>query len=57
MQRVENHCFLNIHTKQFKFFRGENFTPEFICEFLKDWKGIDLTSLIEDKARVLLQTG
>jgi hypothetical protein len=57
MQRVENHFFLNIHTKQFKFFRGENFTPEFICEFLKDWKSIDLTSLIEDKVRVLLQTG
>jgi hypothetical protein len=48
------HFFLNIHTKQFKFFRGENFTPEFICEFLKDWKSIDLTSLIEDKVRVLL---
>jgi hypothetical protein len=45
---------LNIHTKQFKFFRGENFTPEFICEFLNDWKGIDLRPLIEEQVKILL---
>jgi hypothetical protein len=40
------HFFLNVHTKNFEFFRGENWTPERICEFLLEWKGIDLTSLI-----------
>jgi hypothetical protein len=40
------HFFLNIHTKNFQFFRGQNWTPERICEFLQEWKGIDLTSLI-----------
>ena len=49
---VKDHCnilhfFLNVHTKKFKFFRGEDLTPEVICEFLKDWKGIDVTELIE----------
>ena len=55
---VKDHCnilhfFLNLHTKQFEFFRGKNWTPEIICELLADWKGIDLTPLIEDKAKVL----
>jgi hypothetical protein len=41
------HFLLNVHSKQFEFFRGrETFTPEIICEFLQDWKGIDLTPLI-----------
>lgn len=40
------HFFLNVHTKNFEFFRGKNWTPELICEFLQEWKGIDLTSLI-----------
>lgn len=48
---VKDHCnilhfFLNVHTKKFEFFRGKDLTPETICEFLKDWKGIDLTPLL-----------
>jgi hypothetical protein len=42
------HFFLNVHTKNFPFFRGENWTPERICEFLQEWGGIDLSSLIVD---------
>ena len=50
---VKDHCnilhfFLNLHTKKFEFFRAKSFTPEMICEFLKDWKGIDLKSLLRD---------
>ncbi|MBC6477549.1 MAG: hypothetical protein GDA56_06930 [Hormoscilla sp. GM7CHS1pb] len=49
---VKDHCnilhfFLNVHTQNFKFFRGQNFTPEVICSFLHDWKGIYLTVLLE----------
>jgi hypothetical protein len=50
---VKDHCnilhfLLNVHTKQFEFFRGrETFPPEVICEFLNDWQGIDLTPLIK----------
>ena len=56
---VKDHCnilhfFLNLHTKQFEFFRGKNWTPEVICEFLQDWKGIDLAPLIEDRVKVLI---
>ncbi len=49
---VKDHCnilhfLLNLHTKQFEFFRGrETFTPEVICEFLNDWQGIDLAPLV-----------
>lgn len=55
---VKDHCnilhfLLNLHTKQFEFFRGKNWTPEKICEFLKDWKGIDLTPLITEKTAAL----
>ncbi|WP_254564549.1 hypothetical protein [Oscillatoria sp. HE19RPO] len=54
---VKDHCnilhfLLNVHTKQFAFFRGrETFTPEIICEFIKDWKGIDLTPLIASREK------
>ena len=56
---VKDHCnilhfLLNLHTKQFEFFRGKNWTPEVICEFLQDWKGIDLAPLIEDRVKVLI---
>ncbi|AVQ73027.1 hypothetical protein MTo_04298 [Microcystis aeruginosa NIES-1211] len=50
------HFFLNVHTKNFKFFRGENWTPQLICEFLQEWKGIDLFSLIADNQE-LVETG
>ncbi len=54
---VKDHCnflhfFLNVHTKNFKFFRGENWTPEVICELFKEWKGIDLAPLIEDTPKL-----
>jgi hypothetical protein len=53
---VKDHCsilafFLNPHTQDFKFFTGNLKTPEMICELLKDWKGIDLTFLLDDKAK------
>jgi hypothetical protein len=56
---VKDHCnilhfFLNVHTEDFKFFRGENWTPELICEFLQEWKGIDLTSLIAERPSQLI---
>ncbi|MBK4729433.1 hypothetical protein JJD41_05965 [Oxynema sp. CENA135] len=41
------HFLFNVDTQQFEFFRGrKTFTPEVICEFLKDWKGIDLAPLV-----------
>ena len=56
---VKDHCnilnfFLNVHTKKFDFFRGKDFTPEMICEFLQDWKGIDLTVLLTKNTPVLV---
>jgi hypothetical protein len=55
---VKDHCnilhfLLNVHTRQFTFFRGqETFTPEVICEFLYDWQAIDLTPLLENPENV-----
>ena len=55
---VKDHCnilhvLLNVHTKQFEFFRGrETFPPEVICEFLNDWQGIDLTPLIKQQENI-----
>lgn len=51
---VKDHCsilsfFLNIQTQKFNFFTG-NWTPESICELLKDWKGIDLKVLLSDSS-------
>jgi hypothetical protein len=48
---VKDHCnllhfFLNLKSQDFRFFRGMDWTPQMICELLKDWKGIDLTPLI-----------
>jgi hypothetical protein len=50
---IKDHCnilifLLNIggSIQEQSFFRGSDLTPEIICEFLKDWKGIDLTMLL-----------
>ncbi|MBW4492371.1 MAG: hypothetical protein KME26_04650 [Oscillatoria princeps RMCB-10] len=56
---IKDHCsilafFLNPHTQDFKFFTGNFKTPEMICELLKDWKGVDLTFLLDDIAAVIL---
>ena len=55
---VKDHCnivnfFLSFNTQDFYFFRGDNFTPELICEFLKDWKVIDLFSLIASSPQLV----
>jgi hypothetical protein len=55
---VKDHCsilsfFLNLPTREFEYFTGNLKTPEIICELIADWKDIDLTPLIEDKAKVL----
>jgi hypothetical protein len=57
---VKDHCnivnfFLSLNTQDFYFFRGDNFTPELICEFLQDWKGIDLFPLLSKKAQLVTQ--
>jgi hypothetical protein len=46
------HFFLNLHKnyQDLFFFRGKDLTPESICQFLKDWKGIDLFSLLPPTA-------
>lgn len=38
------HFFLNLHNsyQELTFFRGQNFTPEVICEFLQAWQGVNL---------------
>jgi hypothetical protein len=59
---VKDHCnilhfFLNVHTKKFELFRGKDLTPEVIGEFLKDWKDIDLTFLLDDRAKVAQHPG
>jgi hypothetical protein len=48
------HFFLNVYTQKFTFFRGQDLTPELICEFLQEWQGIDLTSLISEKPSQLI---
>lgn len=42
------HFFLNLHKnyQDLLFFRGNDLTPELICQFLQDWKGLDLFSLL-----------
>jgi hypothetical protein len=57
---VKDHCnivnfFLSLNTQDFYFFRGDNFTPELICEFLQDWKGIDLFPLLSKKSELVTQ--
>lgn len=57
---VKDHCnivnfFLSLNTQDFYFFRGDNFTPELICEFLQDWKGINLFPLLSQKAQLVAQ--
>jgi hypothetical protein len=47
--------FLSLNTQYFYFFRGDNFTPELICEFLQDWKGIDLFPLLSKKSQLVTQ--
>lgn len=51
---VKDHCsilsfFLNLYRQEFTFFTGNFNSPEAICELLKDWKGIDLTPLLEER--------
>jgi hypothetical protein len=54
----KDHCnivnfFLSLKTQDFYFFRGDNFTPELICEFLQEWKGINLFSLITNSPQLV----
>jgi hypothetical protein len=42
---------------KFELFRGKDLTPEVIGEFLKDWKDIDLTFLLDDRAKVAQHPG
>lgn len=51
---VKDHCsilsfFLNLYSQEFTFFTGNFNSPQVICELLKDWKGIDLTPLLEER--------
>lgn len=53
---VKDHCnilhfFLNLKSQNFNFFRGKNWTPEVICEFLQEWKGINLRELLKQPKR------
>jgi hypothetical protein len=55
---VKDHCnilnfFLSLRSRRFEFFRGENFTPEMICDFLEDWKGIDLRVFLQNNSQLL----
>ena len=49
------HFFLNLHNsyQEQLFFRGKDFTPELICEFLQDWKGINLFPWIVSSPQLL----
>ncbi len=52
---VKDHCsilgfFLNIDNRKFENFTGNFTTPEVICELIEDWKGIDLTQLLAERA-------
>jgi hypothetical protein len=51
------HFFLNLNGsyQDQLFFRGKDFTPELICEFLQEWKGIDLFPLLSKKAQLVTQ--
>lgn len=54
---VKDHCnilsfFLNVPTGIFTRYSGNLKTPEIICELIADWKGIDLTPLIENRKKV-----
>ena len=42
------HFFLNLHKsyQDLLFFRGNDLTPELICQFLKEWKKIDLVEIV-----------
>lgn len=56
---VRDHCsilsfFLNLKTRKFEYFTGNFNRQEVIVEILQDWKGIDLTSFIEEKTKVLI---
>lgn len=46
------HFFLSFNSGNFVFYRGKDFTPEMICEFLWDWKGIDLKDLMAERRQV-----
>jgi hypothetical protein len=53
---VKDHCnilhfFLNLKSQDFNFFRGKNWTPEVICEFLQEWKSINLSELLKNPQR------
>jgi hypothetical protein len=57
---VKDHCNiinflinLNGNYQEQTFFRGKDFTPEIICEFLKDWKGIDLSSYLSKPISII----
>lgn len=49
------HFFLNLNGsyQDQLFFRGKDFTPELICEFLQEWKGIDLLPLLSQKSQLV----
>ena len=52
-----DHCnllnfFLSLTTKNFYFFRGNDFSPEVICEMLQEWKDINLFPLITTSSQL-----
>jgi hypothetical protein len=49
------HFFLNLNGsyQDQLFFRGKDFTPELICEFLQEWKGIDLFPLLSKQSQLV----
>jgi hypothetical protein len=51
------HFFLNLNGsyQDQLFFRGKDFTPELICEFLQEWKGIDLFPLLSKQSQLVTQ--
>jgi hypothetical protein len=51
------HFFLNLNGsyQDQLFFRGKDFTPELICEFLQEWKGLDLFPLLSTQSQLVTQ--
>ena len=56
---VKDHCsmlsfFLNLNSQKFQYFTDNFDSSETICEFLRDWKGIDLTGFLPKISDLLL---
>ena len=57
---VRDHCsildfLLNFPSSDFKKFTGNFESAELICEFLQEWKGIDLFPLLSKKIQLVIQ--